>query len=214
MSMAVGPRRPRSTSVLSVALCVVLIPLAQVALGYLSGLGQSPWYWLAGTPLCYLLICGLGAFCAVGGLVPVLARRRGALIGVIAGIGGAVVSALIVALLIIRFLNDFKAHPPSGSRLPGPGLGLVVLFFWFVPLFLGLNLLGIALAPLGGLCGGYLRAHLKQEGQSAQEWPGERERARPWGMGVLAVGIIAALLAILMGVAFIVLTFGAFPVFK
>jgi hypothetical protein len=95
--------------------------------------------------------------------------------------------------------------------LPGSGLALFFLFFSFVPLLLGLNLLGIALAPLGGLCGAYLRVHLKQGGRSAQEWAGERERARPWGAGVLAVVIIAVLLAILMGVAFIVLTLGAFP---
>lgn len=59
------------------------------------------------------------------------------------------------------------------------------------------------------MCGGYLRVHLKQGGQSALEWAGER--ARPWGAGVLAVVFIAVLLAILMGVAFIVLTLGAFP---
>lgn len=209
--MPVEPRSPRRAIVLSIALCIVLIPLTQAALGYLSGLGQSPWYWLAGTPMCYLLICGLGAFCAAGGLVPVHARRRGSLIGVIAGIGGAVLSALIVAVLIMRFLNDFKAHPPAGSRLPGPGLALALLFFWFVPLFLGLNLLGIALAPLGGMLGGYLRGHFEREGESAQEWPDEGVRARPWREGVIAAVIIAVLLAILMGVAFVVLTFGAFP---
>lgn len=211
MSTPVGSRRLRSSSVLPVAVCVVLLPFAQAALGYLSGRGQSPWYWIAGTPVCYLLICGLGAFWVTGGLVPVQARRKGSLTGIIAGAGGAVVSALIVALLIIRFLNDFKAHPPSGSRLPGPGLGLIILFFWFVPLFLGLNLLGIALAAVGGMCGGYLRARLTQEGQSAREWNGEQERARSWRIGVVAVVCIAVLLAILMGVAFFVLTVGAFP---
>ena len=206
-----APRHPRRTFVLSVVLCIVLLPLTQAGLGYLSARGQSPWYWLVGTPMCYLLVSGLGAFCAVGGLVPVRARRRGSLIGIIAGIGGAVLAALIVALLIIWFLHEAQAHPSSASRLPGRGLALFVLFFWFVPLFLGLNLLGIALAALGGMLGGYLRAHLKQEGQSAQEWPGEQERARPWGVGVLTVVMIAVLLAILLGVAFIVLTLGAFP---
>ena len=205
------PVAPRRTFVLSVALCIVLLPLAQAGLGYLSGRGQSPWYWLAGTPVCYFLISGLGAFCAAGGLVPVRARRRGALIATIAGIGGAVMAALIVALLITWFLHDAQAHPPAASRLPGRGLALFVLFFWFVPLFLGLNLLGIALAPLGGMLGGYLRAHLKHGGQSAQEWSGEQERGRPRRVSVLAVVIIAALLAILLGVAFIVLTLGAFP---
>ncbi|HEX9133616.1 MAG TPA: hypothetical protein VF844_15095 [Ktedonobacteraceae bacterium] len=213
MSTEVGPRRLRSSSVLSVALCVVLLPLSQAALGYLSGRGQSPWYWLAGTPLCYLLICGLGAFCATGGLAPAQARRKGSLFGIIAGAGGAVVSALIVAVMIAWFLNDIKAHPSVGSRLPGPGLAVVLLFFWFVPLFLGLNLLGIALAALGGMCGGYLRVQSRQEGRPAPVWPGERERARP-RVGVVAAVSIALLLAMLMGVAFFVLTTGAFPVFK
>lgn len=211
MSTPVGTRRSRRIFVLTVALCIVLLPLTQAALGYLSTLDQSPWYWLASTPMCYFLISGLGAFCATGGLVSMQARRKGSLIGIIAGIGGAVLATLIVVVMIIWFLNDIKVHPPSGSRLPGSGLALFILFFWFVPLFLGFNLLGIALAPLGGMCGGYLRVHLKQGGQSALEWAGKRERARPWGAGVLAVVIIAVLLAILMGVAFIVLTLGAFP---
>jgi hypothetical protein len=210
LSTPVGPRRSRRSFVLSVALCIVLLPLTQAALGYLSTLDQSPWYWLASTPMCYFLISGLGAFFATGGLVSMQARRKGSLIGIIAGTGGAVLATMFVVVLIIWFLNDIKVHPPSGSRLPGSGLALFFLFFWFVPLFLGLNLLGIALAPLGGICGGYLRVHLKQGGQSAQEWAGERERARPWA-GVLAVVIIAVLLAILMGVAFIVLTLGAYP---
>ena len=210
MSIATVPRHHRSTFVL-VALCIVLLPLTQAGLGYLSGRGQSPWYWLVGTPICYLLISGLAAFCAAGGLVPVQARRRGSLIGIIAGIVGAVITTLIVALIIIWFLHGFQAHPPPASRLPGPGLALFLVFFWFVPLFLGLNLLGIALAPLGGMFGGYLRAHLKQEGQPAQEWPVEQMRARPRRVGVLVLAISAVLLTILMGVAFIVLTSGAFP---
>ena len=40
---------------------------------------------------------------------------------------------------------------------------------------------------------------------------GEQERGRPRGVSVLAVVMIAALLAMLLGVAFIVLTLGAFP---
>jgi hypothetical protein len=211
MSTPVAPKHHRSTFVLSVALCIVLLPLTQAGLGYLSGRDQSPWYWLVGTPICYLLICGLGAFCTAGGLVPVQARRRGSLIGIIAGVGGAVMAALIVTLIIFWFLHDAQAHPSPASRLPGPGLALFILFFWFVPLFLGLNLLGIALAPLGGMFGGYLRSHLEQDGQSAQERPIEQMRARPRRVGVLVLVISAALLAILMGVAFIVLTFGAFP---
>jgi len=197
--------------VLSALPWIVLLPLAQAGLGYLSTRSTSPWSWLVGTPLSYLLIAMLAAFCACGGLAPVQARRRGASVGIIAGLGGAVLAALIAALLIILLLHDAQAHPPSASRLPGPGLALLALFFWFVPLFLTLNLLGIALAPLGGMLGGSLRSQMKQAGQSAQEWPGERERARPWRMDMRAAIVIAVLLALLMGVAFIVLTLGAFP---
>jgi hypothetical protein len=111
--------------------------------------------------------------------------------------------------MIIWSLHEGQAHPPA-SRLPGPGLALFILFFLFVPLFLALNLLGIALAAVGGMFGGYLRGRLKQGDQSVQERPGEQERARFWGVGTLTV-TIAMLLAILMGVAFVVLTAGAFP---
>ena len=205
------PVAPRRTFVLSVALCIVLLPLTQAGLGYLSERGQSPWYWLVGTPMCYFLISGLCAFCAAGGFVPLRARRRSALIATIAGVGGAIMAALIVALLIIWFLHEAQVHPPSISRFPGRGLALFILFFWFVPLFLGLNLLGIALAPLGGMLGGYLRSHLKHRGQSVQEWSGEQERGRPRGVSILAVVMITALLAILLGAVFIVLILSAFP---
>jgi hypothetical protein len=209
MSMPSAARRHRRTSVLSALPWIVLPPLTQAGLGYLSARSSSPWYWLVGTPLSYLLIAMLAAFCACGGLAPLPARRRGARVAVIAGLGGAVLAALIAALLIILLLHDAQVHPPSASRLPGPGLALLALFFWFVPLFLMLNLLGIALAPLGGMLGGSLRSQVKQAGQSAQEWPGEREQATPGRVGMLAT-IIAVLLALLMGVAFIVLALGTF----
>lgn len=113
-------------------------------------------------------------------------------------------------LLIIWMLHDAQVHPSTISRLPGPGLALFALFLWFVPLFLMLNLLGAALAPLGGMLGGHVRALLKQEGPSVQERPGEQERARPWRGGMRAAILIALLLAFLMGIAFVVLTLGAF----
>lgn len=205
------PTHQRRIFVLSVAFCIVLLPLTQAGLGYLSVRGSSPWYWLIGTPVCYLLISGLAAFCASGGLAPVRARKRGSLIGTIGGLGGAVVAALIAVLVIILSLHDAQAHPTPTSHFPGgSGLALFGLFFVIVPLFLVLNLLGIALAPLGGMLGGYLRARLPRGSQSRKEWPAEQELARPQGV-VLAVVIIAGLLAILMGVAFIVLAFGAFP---
>jgi hypothetical protein len=206
MSAPVASRHPRTTFVLSVALCIVLLPLTQAGLGYLSQRGQSPWYWLVGTPICYFLISGLGAFCTAGGIALARARRRGSLIGTIAGIGGAVMAALIAAIIIIWSLNDARAHPTPGAHLPG-SLALFIIFFWFVPIFLGLNLLGIALAPLGGMLGGYLRAHLQQVDRYAQEGSGEQKWVRAW----VVVVIIAVLMAILMGVAFIVLVLGAFP---
>lgn len=189
----------------------VLLTLTQAGLGYLSARSSSPWSWLVGTPLSYFLISALAAFCATGGLAPPRSRRRGTHIGLNTAIAGAVLAALIVALLIIWLLHDAQVHPPSASRLPGPGLALLALFFWFVPLFLTLNLLGIALAPLGGMLGGHLRSQVKQEGQSAQEWTGEWERARPWRGGMRAVIIIAVLLALVTGIAFMVLTLGTFP---
>ena len=211
MSTPPAARRHRRTSVLSVVPWIILLPLAQAGLGYLSARSSSPWYWLVGTPLSYLLIAMLAAFGACGGLAPVPARRRGASVGISAGSGGAVLAALIAALLIILLLHNAQTHPSSASRLPGPGLALLALFFWFVPLFLLLNLLGIALASLGGLLGGHLRSQVKHEGQLTQEWPGERERARPWRVGMLAVIIIPIFLALLLGVAFIVLILGTFP---
>jgi hypothetical protein len=210
MSTPIAARRHRRTPVLSAVPWIALLPLTQAGLGYLSARSSSPWSWLIGTPLSYLLIAMLAAFCACGGLAPVQARRRGASVGIIAGLGGAVLAALIAALLIILLLHDAQVHPPSTSRLPGPGLALLALFFWFVPLFLTLNLLGIALAPLGGMLGGYLRSQGKQEDQSAQEWTGERDRARTWSVGMFAVIVIAMLLALVTGIAFIVLTLGVF----
>lgn len=211
MPMPVATAHQRLTFILAVASCIVLLPLTQASLGYLSARVPSPWYWLIGTPLCYLLISALAAFCASGSLMRRQARRRGSLIGTIGGLGGAALAALITALFIAWSLHTAQAHPTPGSRFPGgPGLALFALFFILVPLFLVLNLLGIALAPLGGMLGGYLRVHLFRASWSEQEWAAEQVRAKPWGV-VLVVVIIAGLLAILMGVAFIVFAFGAFP---
>ena len=208
MSTSVAHRRSRTTLVISLALCIILLPLTQAALGYLSARSQSPWYWLAGTPISYFFICGVAAFCVAGGVAPIQARKRSVQIGAFASIGGAVMTALIATLLIAWSLNDSRLHPMP-SRLPGPGLALFVLFFWFVPLFLGTNLLGIALGVLGGMFGGFLRTQMGQGSQPVREQPGEQEPT--WRVMALAVVIVTALLAILMGVAFIVLVLGAFP---
>lgn len=208
--MPVATAHQRLTFILAVASCIVLLPLTQASLGYLSARVPSPRYWLIGTPLCYLLISALAAFCASGSLMRRRACRRGSLIGTIGGLGGAALVALITALFIAWSLHTAQAYPTPRSRFPsGPGLALLGLFI-LVPLFLVLNLLGIALAPLGGMLGGYLRAHLFRASRSEQEWAAEQERARLWGV-VLVVVLIAGLLAILMGVAFIVFASGAFP---
>ena len=159
MSTPVEPSCQRRTPVRSALPWIVLLPLAQAGLGYLSVRSSSPWFWMIGTPLCSLLIGVLAASRASGGLAPGQARTRGVRLGLIAGMGGAVLAGLLVALLLIWVLHAAQVNPPSASRLPGPGLALFVLFFWFVPFFLLLNLLGIALAALGGLLGGALRAH-------------------------------------------------------
>ena len=211
MPTPVASARQRLTFILAVVSCIVLLPLTQASLGYLSARVPSPWYWLIGTPIYYLLISALAAFWASGSFIARRARRRGSLIGTIGGLGGAALAALITALFSVWSLHTAQVHPTPGSRLPGgPGLALFGLFFILLPLFLVLNLLGIALAPLGGMLGGHLRAHLFPSSRSEQEWPAEQERARPWRV-VLVVVLIAGLLAILMGVAFIVLAFGAFP---
>src|ERR1700680_5343038 len=71
MSTPPAARRHRRTSALSALPWIVLLPLAQAGLGYLSARSSSPWYWLVGTPLSYLLIAMLAAFGACGGLAPV-----------------------------------------------------------------------------------------------------------------------------------------------
>ena len=102
MSTPAEPRRQGRTSALSTLLWIVVLPLSQAGLGYpvwgQSVRSSSPWPWLVGTPLCSLLIGVLAASRASGGLAPVQARTRGAHIGIITGIGGAVLAALLVAL--------------------------------------------------------------------------------------------------------------------
>src|SRR5260370_4017914 len=66
MPTPVASAHQRLTFILAVASCIVLLPLTQASLGYLSARVPSPWYWLIGTPLCYLLISALAAFCASG----------------------------------------------------------------------------------------------------------------------------------------------------
>lgn len=198
-----------------VLLLAVALPLAQAGLGYAAIRTSSPWFWLAGTPIAYLLIGGLVAFSAAGGLAAATARHRGAVLGSIGGVGGAVVAALVTAVILLGALRA-PQPPPSHLGPSGPAfLGLLAIFL-FVPAFVGVNLLGIALATVGGLVGGTLGATRQRGGaRPVRELPAEpggqaqaRGRAsRRW----IAVVVIAVALAIIVGVAGLVLTTGAFP---
>jgi hypothetical protein len=197
---------PRRTFALSLVLCAVLVPLLQIGLGYLSFWAASPWFWLAGTPIAYLLIGGLGAFCVTGGLPASLARGRGAQLAVIGCLLGGFIAALMVAAIVINTIHTAQTQPPQPSR-GIPGLGFIIIIFVFVPAFLVVNLLGVALAPLGGLAGGSLKATMLQGVQSALAPVGQQEpTSRTW---IVAI-IIAVGLAILIGVAGLWLTTGAF----
>lgn len=193
-------RRPGARAIL---LCLVLIPLAQAGLGYASVRASSPWPWLAGTPMVYLLIAGLAAFIATGGLTVGAARSQGARLGVFGGISGAVVATLLTAAFI---LWELKAPQSTPSHL-GPGgpsfLTLVVLFL-FGPAFLALNLIGIASAMLGGLIGGALRTATPRGEGLVPEPAGEQDQTR----AVKVIGVIIVTLAILAGVATLLLSGG------
>jgi hypothetical protein len=185
---------------------MVLIVLAQAGLGYVATRSSWPWFWLVGTPIGYLLIGGLGAFCAAGGLRAPPARSRGALLGTIGGISGAVVAALMTAAILIWDLRAPQT-PPSHLGPSGPGFLILAVIFLFAPAFLGVNLFGIALSTLGGLLGGTLRANLQRGDRPLWESPRGQERANLW---IVAVAIAVAL-AILAGVAALVLSSGTFP---
>jgi hypothetical protein len=195
--------------VISAVLCSVLLVLAQLGLVYLSARLPSPWYWLAGTPIAYLLISGLVAFGITGGLGAAYARRQGIRFGLLAGIGGALAAALVGGVLVYLEMNT--PLPPSASQAEKAGralLGLVLVFV--VPVFVAVNLLGVALASLGGMAGGQLRAVLTPTDPTMVGQPGERERARPL-TGTILIVVFIALLALLIGAGAFVLLTGALP---
>lgn len=209
MTYLVPSDSARRSGARSVLLCLVLIPLAQAGLGYVAVRASSPWPWLAGTPLVYLFVGGLGAFIAAGRLTASAARSRGAQLGAVGGISGAVVATLLTAAVI---LWELKAPQSTPSHL-GPGgspfLTLVVLFL-FGPAFLVINLLGVASAMLGGLFGGALRTATQHGEGSLLGSAGEPDRARV----VKMIGIIVVALAILAGVATLLLSGGAFSLVR
>src|SRR5690348_2477419 len=166
MTTALARRIPKSQIIVPIVLGIILVPLAQIALWYLSVHGGSTIIWI-GTPLAYYLIGWIGAFATVRGLVPDQARKRGALVGLITGIAGACSAGLLIAVPVVRMFILTQAHlythvnaiprlPVITSVAPPPipaQLIVAVLLFFFV----GINLAGVAAAPLGGMHGGYLR---------------------------------------------------------
>lgn len=204
-SPPVASPHSRRTRALSLVLCTVLVPLAQIGLGYLSFRTTSPWFWLVGTPLAYLLIGGLTALYATGGLSAEQARGRGPQLAVIGCLLGGLVAALLVVAYILFAVHAFQTQPPQPSRAP-PGLAIFIIIFFFVPAFLAINLLGVALAPLGGLLGGSFRA-----GTTGTDWPGDglsgpHVSSRVW----IVIVVVAAILALLVGAVALVLSTGAF----
>jgi hypothetical protein len=225
MTTAIAQRTPKSNLVVPIILGIVLVPLSQVAVAYLGARGASLLPWLVGTPVCYFLIGGLGAFTTVSGLVPSRARSKGAWVGFIAGISGACSALLIVAAFIIwNFAISPQAaslfHPQAGvmpralyfgMTMPGsPRVWLALALIFFVPIFLGVNLFGIGLAPLGGMLGGYLRARVSTQSATQLEQTCDQALAQS-GRGILAIIIVAVLLAIMVIAAGLLYAAGAFP---
>ena len=217
-------QRPRSNLVVTIVLGIILVPVSQIAVAFLGARMASLLPWLVGTPICYFLIGGLGAFATVSGLVPAQARKRGARVGLTAGISGACSSVLILAAIVVgNIVSPLQTgslfHPQAGvmpralyfgMTMPGsPRVWLALALIFFVPIFLGVNLLGLGLAPLGGMLGGYLRARVSAQSATLPEQPGEQGSARS-GRGILVI-IIAVLLAILIMAAGLLFVTGAFP---
>ncbi|HEY7342915.1 MAG TPA: hypothetical protein VH591_18725 [Ktedonobacterales bacterium] len=215
---------PKSNLIVPIILGIILVPLSQIGVAYLGGRWASLLPWLVGTPICYFLIGGLGAFATVSGLVPAQARKRGARVGLTAGISGACSSVLILAAIVIwNFAilpqSALVLHPQTGvmpralyfgMTMPGsPRVWLALALIFFVPIFLGVNLLGIGLAPLGGMLGGYLRARVSPQSATLPGQAGEQALARS-GRGTLVITIIAVLLAILIMAAGLLFVTGAF----
>lgn len=204
MALPTPRRQSRRLLTLCIVLCIMLLLLAQAGFGALSLHMSSPWYWLVGTPLSYLVIAGLGAFSMTGGLAGAQARARGSVVGVLAGSGGAAAATLVAAVIIAVLLRTPPGSPsPAAAQyaipprvlvtaiaVPFPAIMLVV---FFVPFFLANNLLGIGLASLGGWLGGWLRASL-----TAREAP-TGEQAGGANVPVVVTGMV--LLAILVAVA-------------
>jgi hypothetical protein len=231
MTTAAAQRSPRSNLVVPIVLGIVLIPLTQIGADYFGGRWGSLIGWVIGPPPCYFMVGGLGAFTTVSGLVPAQARGRGAWVGFVTGISGACSAVLIAAALAVWYLatptQPASLSHPQMSAIPrisyaammGPVFPPIIVFlFVLLPLFLGANLFGIGLAPLGGMLGGYLRARVSPHRAVLPEQPGDQALAHSgkWilvviiGAVLLAVIVVALLLAINI-IALAPHTTGAFP---
>lgn len=230
MTTAIAQRAPKSNLVVPIILGIVLIPLIQIGIDYFAGRWGSLIGWVVGPPPCYFLIGGVAAFTTVSGLVPAQARGRGAWVGFIAGISGACFATLIAAALAVWYLatptQPTSLADPQSSVMPhisnaammGPGLPPIIGVLILLSLFLGANLFGIGLAPLGGMLGGYLRASVSPHQAALPEQTGDQPLAHSgrWilaiiiGVVLLAVIVVAMLLAINI-IALAPHTTGAFP---
>lgn len=183
MTTEVARRISKSQIIVPIVLGIILVPLAQIALWSLSVHGGSTLSWI-GTPLAYYLIGGVGAFATVRGLVPAQARKRGAFIGLITGIAGACSAGLLMAVPVVRMFILTQAHlythvnalprlpviAMMGPPIPAQLIVAVLLFF-----FVGINLAGIAAAPLGGMHGGILRTWFSPRGTTSPEQTDDQE---------------------------------------
>ena len=223
MTTAIAQRAPRSNLVVPIVLGIVLVPLSQLGVAFLGGRWGSLLGWVVGTPICYFLIGGLGAFTTVRGLVPARAGNRGAWVGFVAGISGACSAGLIVAAVAVWSIaispQSASLLHPQGSLMPrssyiatwAPIFPPIVIVIFLLPFFLGVNLFGIGLAPLGGMLGGYLRARVSPQSATLPEQPAEQAVARS-RRRILVIAIIAVLLAIFImaaGLMFFTGTFAA-----
>jgi len=95
------------------------------------------------------------------------------------------------------------------SSGPSFKIPLVVVVILLLPFFLGVNLLGVGLAPLGGMLGGYVKARISPQRATLPEQTGEQLSARS-GSGILVMAIIAILLAVIVTAAGLLYVTGAF----
>src|SRR5690348_5868954 len=229
MTTAIAQRAPKPNLIVPIVLGIVLIPLTQTGADYLGGRWGSLTGWVIGPLPCYFLVGGLAAFTTVSGFVPAQARGRGAWVGFIAGICGAGSSVLIAAALAVWYIatptQPTSLSHPQMSAIPhisyaammAPVFPPILVVVILLPLFLGANLFGIGLAPLGGMLGGYLRARVSPHRAALPEQTGDQALAHSgrWILAiiigvVLLVVIVAAMLLAINIIAFAPHTTGAF----